>query len=58
MTKSFQSENVLDTLEEQMVEEKDYGEFKELSKSNINIDHDLDNSLSKSQLTMEDNNKA
>jgi hypothetical protein len=52
---------VLDTLEELAVDEREYEEFKDsISKLNKDIDSGLEvsNSLSKSHLTMEDNNKA
>lgn len=46
-------------MEELQVDERDYEEFKDsISKLNKDIDHALDNTLSKSHLTMEDNNKA
>lgn len=48
-----------DTLEELIVDEKEYEEMKEsLSRMSKDLDQALENSLlNKSQLTMEDNNK-
>lgn len=49
----------MDTMEELHVDERDYEEFKDsISRLNKDIDYALDNTLNKSHLTMEDNNKA
>eukprot|EP00347_Sterkiella_histriomuscorum_P007995 403346770 len=63
---SFQSEDVLDTLEEMAFEEKDVdllrdnsNQFQKASSVIQNdIDQAIENSLNKSNITMEDNNKA
>ncbi|CDW84371.1 UNKNOWN [Stylonychia lemnae] len=59
--KSFQSEDVLDTLEEMVDDEKEIEEIKDEPTQRIvghDIDQAIENSLNKSHLTMEDNNKA